>query len=239
MSAPKEEKKGKTFTLAPMAIHQLCKELIELYHSDLDTASVKVDIVMAFRDPDGEAPAMEKDGHRVLGQAKTITLKDRVKGMGDCEIILDGDAWDGLPEKQKAALLDHELEHFEVKRDKEGEFVFDDLTRPVIKLRSHDRQFGWFDTVAMRHRSDSMEIHQLRKLFTEGGQIYLPFVKDLGDEETAGKIEEAIEGVKGVIPDVLDDGETTMSVSVNGGEPIPMTSKTLLRKIREKAKGDA
>jgi hypothetical protein len=137
--------------------------------------------------------------------------------------MLDGDAWDGLPDKQKAALMDHELEHFEVKRDKVGDFVMDDLNRPVIKIRHHDRQFGWFDTIAMRHRSDSMEVHQLRKLFTEEGQVYLPFIKDLADEETAGQIEKAL------------DEKTT--VSVNGGPPVKMTELKLLRKIRDKATG--
>ncbi|MEI7534227.1 MAG: putative metallopeptidase [Verrucomicrobiae bacterium] len=236
MSEPKEEKKGKYFTLAPESVHQLCRELIQLYHSDLDSAAVKVDIVMAFRDPDGDTYAMEKDGHRVLGQATTIKLKDRVKGMGDVEIMLDGDAWDGLPQNQKAALLDHELEHFECKRDKVGEFVFDDLVRPVIKLRPHDRQFGWFDNIARRHRSDSMEIDQLRRLFIEAGQIYLPFVKDLGEEDLAERIDEALEK-GGTIPAVLDDGETTMSVSVNGGPAIPMKPSKLLKKIKEKVEG--
>jgi len=187
MSAPKEEKKGKYFTLAPAAIHKLCKELVQLYHTDLDSAAVKVDIVMAFHDPEGDSFALEKDGHRCLGIASNITLKNRVKGMGDCEILLDGDAWDGLPDKQKAALLDHELEHFEVKRDKVGNFMFDDLTRPLIKLRPHDRQVGFFDNVARRHRSDSMEVEQLRKMFIEAGQVYLPFVQDLGDGEEGEK----------------------------------------------------
>lgn len=217
------EKKGKFFTLATPATHELCQQLVELYHKDLDSAAAKVDIVMAFRDPDGEAPAMEKDGHRILGQASTIKLKDRVKGMGDCEIMLDGDAWDGLPDKQKAALMDHELEHFEVKRDKVGDFIMDDLNRPVIKIRNHDRSFGWFDTIAMRHRSDSMEVHQLRKLFTEEGQVYLPFIKDLADEETAGQIDKAL--------------NEEMTVSVDGAPPVKMTELKLLRKIRDKATG--
>lgn len=229
MSETQEKKGGKFFTLAPIAIHQLCTKLIELYHSDLDSAAAKVDIVMAFRDPEGEAPAMEKDGHRILGQSSVIKLKDRVKGMGDCEVMLDGDAWDSLPEKQQAALLDHELEHFEVKRDKEGDFIFDDLNRPTIKIRNHDRQFGWFDTVAQRHRSDSMEVHQLQKLFAEAGQIYLPFVDKEG--EIAERASVPIDKLKAM-------DETTVSVSVCGGEPIPMTGKVLLKKIAQKMQED-
>jgi len=41
--------------------------------------------------------------------------------------------------------------------------------------------------VARRHRSDSMEVEQLRKMFIEAGQVYLPFVQDLGDGEEGEK----------------------------------------------------
>jgi hypothetical protein len=181
---PTEEKRGKYFTLAPEDTHELCEQLIQKYHPDLDSTAVKVDIVLAFRDPDGDSPAMEKDGHRIYGKASIIGLKDRVKGMGDCEIMLDGDFWTNLNEDVKAALIDHELEHFEVKRDKQGDYVFDDLSRPVIKIRHHDRQIGWFDNVARRHGSESIEIKQLQQLFNdEAGQTYLPFLKFPGEEE--------------------------------------------------------
>jgi hypothetical protein len=221
MEAP-EKKAGKFFSLAPTDAHKLCQRLIQTYHSDLDSAAVKVDLVLAFRDPEGEAPAMEKDGHRIMGKASILNLKDRVKGMGDCEIILDGDAWDGLPEKQKAALMDHELEHFEVKRDKEGSFLYDDMNRPMLKIRNHDRQFGWFDTVAQRHRSDSLEVAELQRLFTEAGQIYLPFVKG-NDADLSERIDKALEGKP-----------AEMSVSVNGAPPVPMSFAGLSRNIEER-----
>jgi hypothetical protein len=215
------EKKGKCFTLATPETHELCKQLIELYHPDMDSAAAKVDIVMAFRDPDGDAPAMEKDGHRILGLASTIKLKDRVKGMGDCEIMLDGDAWENLTDKHKAALMDHELEHLEVKRDKIGDFVMDDLIRPVIKLRNHDRQFGWFDNIARRHRSDSMEVQQMQKLFLEVGQTYLPFVKEF--DVPAEQSEEPAK-----------DEKFKVTMSANGGPEVDVT-----KAFKSKLKGGA
>ena len=186
---PKDEKRGKYFTLATKETHRLCEELIRKHHPDLDTTAAKVDIVMAFRDPDGEAPAMEKDGHRIYGKASLINLKDRVKGMGDCEIMLDGDVWEELNEKVRAAILDHELEHFEVKRDKKGNFIWDDISRPALKSKNHDIQIGWFDKVARRHGSDSMEIKQLQQLFNdEDGQTYLPFLKFPGEGKEPFKV---------------------------------------------------
>ncbi len=224
MSEETEEKKGgKYFTLATEATHDLCNELIRKYHPDLDSASAKIDIVMAFRDPEGEEPAMKVRGHRVYGQAKIMNLKDRVKGMGDAEITLDGDIWEtNLSEEVKAALLDHELEHFEVKRDKTVEFIWDDINRPLLKLKDHDREMGWFDSVARRHRGSSIEIMQLRKLFVDEGQTYLPFVKEFGDQEQAAAIEEVTEGA--------------MQVSVDGKDPVPMTKNSLTDAIARRIK---
>jgi len=221
------EKKGKFFTMAGKEEDRLCKKLIESYHSDLDSTAATVDIVFAFRDPDGEAPAMEKDGHRILGQAKITSLKDRTKGMKDGEIMLDGDAWTGLTDKVKAALMDHELEHFECKRDKEGEFIFDDLNRPVLKMRNHDRQFGWFDTVAQRHRSDSMEILQLQKLFRDSEQIYLPFIDPDGTLEE--RVDKALEER---VDKALEDKWGKMTVSVNGGPRVEMSKVRLSQEIK-------
>ena len=200
----KEESRGKYFVLASEEVKNLCQDLVVLYHSDLDSAAAKIDIVFAFRDPDGEEPAMEKEGHRMLGKSSTLSLKDRVKGMGDVEIILDGDAWHDMDLRKRMALLDHQLEHFEVKRDKVGNFIFDDLERPIIKMRNHDRRINFFDNVARRHRSDSMEVHQLQRLFAEAGQIYLPFVDKEGE---------------------LTDPDVKVTMSVNNGPEVDVTKK--------------
>ena len=206
--------------IPPRLIRRGIKSEYQVHETERIRAKViEVDIVFAFRDPDGEAPAMEKDGHRILGQAKITSLKDRTKGMKDGEIMLDGDAWTGLTDKVKAALMDHELEHFECKRDKEGEFIFDDLNRPVLKMRNHDRQFGWFDTVAQRHRSDSMEILQLQKLFRDSEQIYLPFI------DPDGTLEERVDKA-------LEDKWGKMTVSVNGGPRVEMSKVRLSQEIK-------
>ena len=165
-----------SFTLSDRGVKELCDEVIKKYHADLDSAAVNVDLVMCFRDPEGEAPAILKDGQRVLGSSKSISLKDRVKGMGDCEIILDGDAWGSMPLPMKEALLDHHLQCFEVKRDKNGDFIFDDINRPVVKMRPHDRVIRFFDTVAQRHGTNSIEAEQLRSMFLGYSSTYLPFV---------------------------------------------------------------
>ena len=166
----------------------MAEVLLQKYHVDLFEVRAKIDCVFAFRDPDATAPAIMTRGHRVLGQARINNLKHRVLGLGDAEILLDGDAWADMSEAQQNALLDHELEHFEVRRHpKTGEFLYDDINRPMLRLRFHDREFGFFDNIASRHGVASCEIRNLAQMFHEAGDDYIPNLKhgieDLGGSE--------------------------------------------------------
>jgi hypothetical protein len=39
----------------------------------------------------------------------------------------------------------------------------------------HDREFGWFDEIARRHREHSIEIRQSTRLVEDVGQLYFGF----------------------------------------------------------------
>lgn len=202
-----------TFALATKEVTKQAEKLIIENHVDLDSVAIKIDYVFAFRDPEGEEPAMKEKGHRIFAKASIVRLKDRAKGMGDGEILLDGDIWKDLSEGVRAAILDHELEHFEVKREtKTGDFIYDDLQRPVLKLRDHDRQFGWFDNVAQRHGGNSIEVMQLRQIFTQASPSYLPH---LGS-------------TPGALNDSGDDG-ATVTIESEGCESVTVPMKTFSR----------
>jgi hypothetical protein len=203
------------YSLADTETEKLCAELIQKYHGELDTTGATFDIVFALRDPesDSDKPALSVSGHRVYGISKIHGLKERILGLKDAEIVLDGDAWPAMSAKVKSAVLDHQLQYFEVKRDKEGEFLLDDLNRPILALRKPDRTFGWFDAVADRHRDHSLEAMQLRRLFTEAGQTYLPFVDSTGSVATSSK---------------------KLLVRVQGGEAQEMTSDQLMESVSER-----
>lgn len=171
-----------TYQLASDEVRDMAKLLIPQYHNELFEFDVKIDYVFAFGELDEEtseklAPAIKHNGWPALGLASRTKLKDRVKGMGDCEILLDGDEWPKLTYAQQLALLDHELEHFEIKRDKFGNIEKDDIDRPKITMREHDRQHGWFDNIAQRHGINSFEVQQFRKIITEAGGSYVPHAR--------------------------------------------------------------
>lgn len=201
-----------TYSLADKNTELLCSDLVAKHHTDLDTTGATFNLIFALRDPEDESekPVLANKGHRVFGLSKIHNLKERILGLADAEILLDGDAWPRMSKEVKSAVLDHQLQYFEVKRDKEGEFVYDDLQRPILKMRQTDRSFGWFDSVASRHREHSMEVIQMRRLFSESGQIYLPFV----DADT-GSVEPA----------------KTLHVSIHGAPKKPMTTNEVIEAI--------
>jgi hypothetical protein len=194
------------YSLADKDTEALLQDLVIKYHTDLDSTGATFNLIFALRDPEDESekPVLAIKGHRVFGLSKVHNLKERTLGLADAEILLDGDAWPRMSKQVKSAVLDHQLQYFEVKRDKEGEFVYDDLERPILKMRQTDRSFGWFDAVAERHREHSMEVIQMRRLFTESGQIYLPFVDaDTGTVEPAKTLQVSLHGApkKSMTPD--------------------------------------
>jgi len=188
-----------TYQQAGDEVREMAKSLVLQYHNELAEFDVKIDYVFAFGEIDEEtneklAPAIKHNGWPAAGLASRTKLKDRVKGMGDCEILLDGDEWPKMTYAQQLALLDHELEHFEIKRDKFGNVEKDDIDRPKITMREHDRQHGWFDNIARRHGINSMEVSQFRKIITEAGADYVPHARlaDPTDEPISTELQDTV-----------------------------------------------
>ena len=198
-----------TYALAEARDKELLTEVVRGHHTDIDTTAVKIDLLFAFRDPEGDAPAILKDGLRVLGKVSPIGLKDRIKGMGDAEIIIDGDAWGTMNSLEKLALLDHFLTSLEVKRDKAGEFVYDDYQRPVLKSRPHDRVIRLYHDVAVRHGANSIEVKQMEDLFLQSGKMYLPEPKG-SEKEIASKKENPESTVE-----IIHDGKSFGKMSLD------------------------
>lgn len=151
--------------------HDCYREILDL--------RVTFDVLFAYGDVDRDGNriglAMEKKGIRHLGEARVTPMKWRAKGCCDGEILLDGDWWDEeASEDQKKALVDHELYHFLIKKDRDGVVKRDDLGRPRLKMRPHDFEMGAFHAIAQRHGAASQEVKLARSLMDEAGQLYWP-----------------------------------------------------------------
>ena len=171
-----------TYQKCPKQVEDMANEILAAFetHEPLIDAGVTTDYVFAFgaKNEDGDlvGDAITHHGAKALGLCKKIKLEDRALGQADTRIILDGDWWPTAPEAEQRALLDHELHHIAVKIDKRG-LVKDDLGRPVIQMRKHDVEIGWFKVVAARHGLNSQERIQARQIMADDGQYFWPEIK--------------------------------------------------------------
>lgn len=165
---------------------QICERMMEKYHGPLRDAQVTVDILFAKKRPDDsgeinpESHALKLHGYPVAAMVKVNSYKLRAQKHADAEIIIDGDRWDEWSEQEKEALIDHEIEHLELKTDKDGNVRRDDLDRPKLRVRLHDHEFGWFDSIARRHGKHSFEVQQYEKFREAHRQTWIDWKDDEG-----------------------------------------------------------
>ncbi len=183
-----------TFQKCPASVYAMASGILKEFpsHEPLVVAKVKVDFLFALADRDDHGAvrgsALNLHGRACLGIARKIKLKDRVMGRGDCEVSLDGDWWAQASEAEQRALLDHELHHFVVQMDGKTP-VTDDIGRPVIGMRAHDWEFGWFEVIAARHGLASQEVQQAKLMVESTGKIF--FQAEFGfNDETAATVTE-------------------------------------------------
>ena len=168
-----------TYQKCPESVRKMATEILAQFdtHKPLLEQGVTIDFIFAYGEKDDlgniKTNAIMHHGHPAGGLCRKISLKDRAKGMADAEIMLDGDNWKELIESEQRGLLDHELHHIAIKIDKRG-VVRDDLGRPVLQLRRHDCEFGWFKIIAQRHGDASPERLQARQIMGEYGQYFWP-----------------------------------------------------------------
>ncbi len=163
----------------PPDVGEVVNRMVEKYHGGLFDADVKIDILGAWAatdmNGDTEAVALKLHGYPAQATIAVVSYKNRVLGGGDALLTVDVENWEELSADERDALIDHELEHLQLKTDKDGLLMRDDLERPKIQIRRHDHSFGWFDSVARRHGAASIEIKQLREFNDQHEQLWLPF----------------------------------------------------------------
>jgi hypothetical protein len=168
----------KTYAKMPDEATDRVAHLVKLFHPELKDAGVRIDLLSVSTDADG--PALSHQGYPAMAVVRATNVKERTKGAGDVEIVVDEAAYLKLTDAEKDALLDHELEHATVVRDKKTlRFKLDCRGRPKIRMRKHDYQFGWFHSIAERHGAASLECKQAHSLVLRGAQTLFPFMKEL------------------------------------------------------------
>jgi hypothetical protein len=151
-----------TYEPCDAGVRELADELIRSHFGELKEAGVTVAYLFASN-PDG--PALTHGGYEAAGIAKINNLKDRVEGKTDATIFVSAEWWQDKSDREREALLFHELYHFEVKRDeKNGRVSRDDINRPKLKIRKHDFQVGGFHRVAQEYGMDGAEVQAVAQV---------------------------------------------------------------------------
>lgn len=162
----------------PKDLVDVANRLMAQYYSDLQKHEVKIDFLFAYPRYDANdnpvGDAIKHHGVKALGLAKILGLKERSKGNGDAEILIDWPWWETASEKEREALVSHELHHLALKVNKNGIVLKDDLDRPKLQMRPHDFQIGWFATIAHRHGIHSQERIQAAQMMEAAGQYFWP-----------------------------------------------------------------
>lgn len=116
-------------------MYMLLRELVETHHADLRQAQIALAWNLSWR-PD-------LDGRLVLGKCHKVSDLHRevaeVRAYDFVIILLERFWTDVLVnERQRRALLDHELCHADIKRDAHGDPITDERGRTVYRIRKHD-----------------------------------------------------------------------------------------------------
>lgn len=168
-----------TFQRAEKDVTDLVAKVMAEAFDDLAKLKVEVDVLMAFaaRDKDGEPKgcALKLHGVPCLAIVKVTSLKDRVAGLGDVRILIDGDQFPHRTAEEQEAIIHHELQHLVIARDKDGNARIDDAFRPVLKTRPHDAELGVFFATIDRYKTAAIEAQAYRALHREMSQRTFPW----------------------------------------------------------------
>lgn len=162
----------KTYVPADADAVKLIARVLDKHHPDLKKAKVTVAALFVFPAQDEQTgepkgPALSHHGWPALAIVRATTLKERARGWEDVEILIDGERWGELARDRQTALIDHELQHVEVRKNTANEFKHDDRNRPLLKLRQHDWEIGGFDAIVARHGDAAPEFRQACVLMAE------------------------------------------------------------------------
>jgi hypothetical protein len=203
--------------------YQIMEELVGKYHPHLATAK----IALAWRF-DMKANA---DGLVTLGQARKASDLDRELHQFDFVIILNSDMWNraGFEERHMRALIDHELCHCEVQKDKDGEEKTDASGRYIWRIRKHDVEE--FREIVARHGLWKADLEAFAKTCVEKAEDAPTLFPDAAPSPQAVKIAEKLEETAPV--EVLGSGPVADSLRKVLAENSPKkTAKLVDQAIR-------
>jgi hypothetical protein len=150
------------YSIANEEVNLTIQKVMKENHGDLHNAGVTITALIARSE---EGPALKVGGKEALGCIRVTKLTERTLGLGDALMILDGESMIAWSSKRLQAVIDHELRHLMLAKNKKtGQIQLDDEGRPKLRIRPHDFEFGWFARTAELYGEESYEVSQAREI---------------------------------------------------------------------------
>jgi hypothetical protein len=150
------------YSIANEEVNLTIQKVMKENHGELHNAGVTITALIARSE---EGPALKVGGREALGCIRVTKLTERTLGLGDALMILDGESMIAWSSKRLQAVIDHELRHLMLAKNKRtGEIQLDDEGRPKLRIRPHDFEFGWFARTAELYGEESYEVSQAREI---------------------------------------------------------------------------
>lgn len=170
-----------TYRTADKEAFDIIKTLIDRQYPELLEAGVRVGCLFAYAPTNPETgepkgPALKHHSWPAAALVRITSHKDRVAGLPDAIIYLDGKAYsEKWSEVRKEGVIAHELMHLEVCRDEDGAIKLDDCHRPKLKMREHDWQISGFEAIARKYKEEAIEVEAARQMADKFGQLLFPW----------------------------------------------------------------
>ena len=161
---------GKYYEKALNEDFQILADIIENNdeYADINIFKLKYNLLYAFPNVDDAgnitSPAIKNKGVACAAMIKLIKGADKIIKKYDFEIFIDKSLWDEISINEKIAILEHELFHIKFKKDKKGEFKYDEYDRPMLQLKEHDLIFWGFSDIAKKHGDFSIEKKSIKDI---------------------------------------------------------------------------
>lgn len=161
--------------IANEVLHAQIYDVMEKYHPELHEAEVKVTAFLVSEvTKTGEKirdHALKLHGQPCVATIRKANQREMKLGSGDLIMEIDEHSWysddEDLDTATKISVLDHELEHVKLKKDKEGAIVLTPDNRPALRLRYHDAEIGIFFDIIKRHGKASMDFQTSNRLLLD------------------------------------------------------------------------
>lgn len=154
---------------ADESTYGLLFEVMGEFHPALVEAGVQVTLLMVGAVTSTGRPVSDTtlmcNGSPAVATVRIATPGDIRMGYGDVVIRIDAHDWrEELSRANRAALLDHELCHVGIRRDRAWRVLRKPDGKPKLKLVPHDIELGVFYSVVRRHGQDAPDFYGTQTL---------------------------------------------------------------------------